>query len=224
MKSNKNFFQPIFFISLLGTFFSIPTSAQIVNSVGITAGITYSTQNWSQEEPATTEKYRLRYNGSVFVEFFNNDYFRWESELEYNQKGVKENVTDSLQQVHTFQNGINYLSFNNYLKIRFEMFRIIPYILIGPRLEYALSKQAQVFPNVIGGFNAIHVSYAIGAGIEFVSYGQLKFFTEAFYNPDFTRAYNSNFFIKNNAFELKIGLKFQILNKKNSCPAVHSIT
>ncbi|MEO6883402.1 MAG: outer membrane beta-barrel protein [Bacteroidia bacterium] len=224
MTTKKYFFGYFFLTIFFGLIFSVSSNAQILNSIGITGGITYSTQKWSVEEPATIEKYRLRYNGSIFAEFFNDDIFRWETEFEYNQKGVEEQITDTLHRVHTYENGINYLSFNNYLKIRYELFRIIPYVLIGPRMEYALSKQAQVFPNVIGGFSALHVSWAVGAGIEFVSYGQLKFFTEAFYNPDLTRAYNSNFYIKNKAFELKIGLKYLLIHKKNSCPAVHSIT
>jgi hypothetical protein len=196
-----------FFLFLAVCLFAPKLPAQFLNSIGITAGITYGNERW--KEPALhlnkAEKYMLGYNGSVFAEFFSHDYFRWVSEFQYNQKGSGDPGNTATK--------LDYFCFNNYLKVRDELLRIIPYGLIGPRVEYRYSA-ASSSPLIraaggTGGFVPIHLSLAIGGGVEWVAYGPFKFFTEAFYNPDVMNAYNENGLkIHNNAFELRVGLKF----------------
>jgi hypothetical protein len=196
---------------LLSSFFC--ANAQFLNSVGITGGVSYSTQNFLFRDPdeVLKKKYKWGFNGSVFAEFFSHDYVRWVSEIQYNQKGSKDKRADT-----TYKNRLQYLDWNNYLKIRYELFSIIPYILIGPRLEYNLSQKMQS-PEVTHPFLKLHVSPAVGAGIEFVSYGQIKFLVEAFYNPDFPLqdAYiRPELHVRNINFELRVGLKYEFLSKE----------
>lgn len=188
--------------------------AQFLNSIGITAGASYSTQKFLYRDPdeLIKKKYKWGVNGSVFAEFFSHDYVRWVSEFQYNQKGSKDKQVDT-----TYRNRLEYISWNNYLKVRYELFSIIPYILIGPRLEYNLKERMQT-PGLNGTFLKLHVSPAIGAGIEFVSYGQIKFFVESFYNPDFPLqdAYiRPELHIRNINFELRVGLKYEFISKES---------
>jgi hypothetical protein len=188
--------------------------AQLLNSIGITAGASYSTQKFLYRDPdeLIKKKYKWGFNGSVFAEFFSHDYVRWVSEFQYNQKGSKDKQVDT-----TYRNRLEYISWNNYLKVRYELFSIIPYILIGPRLEYNLKERMQT-PGLNGTFLKLHVSPAIGAGIEFVSYGQIKFFVESFYNPDFPLqdAYiRPELHIRNINFELRVGLKYEFISKES---------
>lgn len=97
------------------------------------------------------------------------------------------------------------------------MFRIIPYVMAGIRMEYKIIQQTESAP-ITKQFAPLHLSAAIGAGIEFVSYGNVKLFIESFYNPDLMRAYKSsslNIFNKN--FELRVGLKYQIEERSRRC-------
>ncbi len=188
--------------------------AQFLNSIGITGGASYSSQKFLYYNPdqIVKKKYKWGFNGSVFAEFFSHDYLRWVSEIQYNQKGSKDKQADT-----TYRNRLQYLSWNNYLKVRYELFAIIPYVLIGPRLEYNLTQKMQT-PGVTGSFLKLHVSPAVGAGVEFVSYGQIKFFVEAFYNPDFPiqDAYiQPDLHIRNINFELRVGLKYQFLSRES---------
>jgi len=204
----KNILVVIIILNTLGS------SAQYVNSIGITGGLSLGNEKFYLSDPLSIskKKYVLGYNGSIFVEFFNGDYARWVSEIQYNQKGSKDKQSEG-----NYSNKLNYICWNNYLKLRYELYRIIPYVLFGPRLEYNITQKTSS-PAITGKFNPFQLSFAVGSGIEFISYGNVKFFTEAFYNPDLLMAYNSSQLkIKNKNIEIRIGLKYQFGNKKETC-------
>jgi Outer membrane protein beta-barrel domain len=209
----------IFFLTLL-LVSQLFAKAQFVNGIGLMGGISYSNQRFITTNPNFTDakKYVLGYNGDLFIEFFNHKRFRWQTEFQYNQKGSKDE-----QPTGDLINKLEYGCWNNYLKIRYEMLRIIPFVLIGPRLEYAISQSIES-PGFVDKFQTIHGSLAVGAGIEFVTYGQLKFITDFIYNPDITKSYASlplNAY--NNNFELRIGLKLQFGRAKTHCNVPTSI-
>lgn len=190
------------------------SNAQFLNSIGITAGVSAGNQKFYFADPLSISKknYVFGYNGSVFAEFFSNDYARWVSEIQFNQKGSVDK-----QPGGSYPNKLQYICWNNYLKLRYEMYRIIPYILVGPRLEYKLS-QGTTSPAITGGFLPLHISVAGGAGIEFISYSNFKFFIEGFYNPDAMFAYKNPILgVKNKNIELRIGLKYQFGGRKETC-------
>lgn len=201
----------VIFVLFISSF--LAGKAQFLNSIGVTGGASYSTQKFFYRDPdeILKKKYKWGFNGSVFAEFFSHDYVRWVSEIQYNQKGSKDKQADT-----TYRNRLQYISWNNYLKVRYELFSIIPYVLIGPRLEYNLTQRMQT-PGLQGTFLKLHVSPAVGAGIEFISYGQIKFFVEAFYNPDFPLqdAYiRPELHIRNINYELRVGLKYEFLSRE----------
>jgi hypothetical protein len=203
---------PIILIALSG-------QAQFVNAIGITAGVSASKQNFYFVKPDAIAKkqFKLGVNGSVFVEFFSHKYVRWVSEIQYNEKGSVDR-----QPAAKFKNKLSYVCWNNYLKLRYEMFNIIPYLLAGPRLEYKII-QKTTSPPITSGFVPLHLSAAVGAGVEFVSYGNIKFFVEGFYNPDLKK-YNVAMAyltpplnIQNINIELRVGLKYQFRNRGEEC-------
>ena len=199
---------------LLVVFLGIETKAQFVNSVGITAGASFGNQKFLFREPASIKrkKYIIGGNGSVFAEFFSHDRVRWVSEFQFNQKGSRDPINDTT----TLRNQLDYICWNNYLKIRHEMYSIVPYVMVGPRLEYMLTQKTQS-PEITGSFLPLHVSLAVGGGVELVTYGNFKPFIEAFYNPDIMPAYISTpMHIPNKIFEVRIGLKME-LRSRQSC-------
>ena len=187
---------------------SISSYAQFFQGWGIMAGGTLGRQNWYYNEPIGKEKqkYLLRWNGEVFAEFGDHPTFRWVTELQYNAKGTKHEEIDG--STTKFLN--HYGAWNNYLMIRKEMFAIIPFLKVGPRMEYVVSTPQD--------FNKFHFTGSVGAGIEFVAYGPVKFITEAHWVPDLTKSYKGTPDIKQHAWELRIGLKFS--RRGESCPGV----
>ena len=196
--------------------FSTQSKAQFLNSIGITGGVSAGNQKFYFYDPnsISRKKYVFGFNGSVFAEFFSHDYARWVTEIQYNQKGSIDKQAEG-----NYANKLHYICWNNYLKLRYEMYSIIPYVLIGPRLEYNLI-QSTSSPVITGKFLPLHISSAFGGGVEFVSYTNFKFFVEAFYNPDAMPAHiQPGLHIKNKNFELRVGLKYEFGGQQEKCNA-----
>ena len=189
--------------------------AQFVNSIGVTIGVSAGNQKFYFYDPISIsrKKYIVGFNASVFGEFFSHDYARWVTEIQYDQKGSIDRQPDG----NNYPNHLQYLSWNNYLKVRYEMYSIIPYVMIGPKLEYNLV-QGTTSPDITSRFLKIHVSGAFGGGVEFVSFTNFKFLVEAFYNPDMMPAeVQPGLHIKNKNIELRIGVKYEFGGQKESC-------
>lgn len=189
-------------------------NAQFINSLGVTIGGTAANQKFRVQEPLSVSRksYKLGFNASVFLECLSHDNVRWVTEIQYNQKGS----VDKRPGV-AFPNSLTYLSWNNYLKLRYEMYRIIPYIMLGPRLDYNLS-QGTTSPEITGRFLPLHLSAAFGGGLEFVSYTNFKFLIESFYNPDMMPAYiGPGIHVKNKGIELRLGVKYEFGGRRESC-------
>lgn len=189
-------------------------NAQFLNSLGVTVGATAANEKFKFHEPLSISRknYVFGFNASVFLECFSHDNARWVTEIQYNQKGSLDRQPGA-----TYPNRLTYLSWNNYLKVRYEMYRIVPYVMVGPRLEFNLS-QGTTSPAITGSFLPLHVSAAVGGGLELVSYSNFKVFLEGFYNPDIMPAYiDPALHINNKAFELRVGLKYQFGGRRESC-------
>jgi opacity protein-like surface antigen len=202
--------------------------AQFFRGIGITAGVTMSKQKWFLSETTDTgftsiitpaiikQKNIFGFNASLRGEFINNDNIRWVTELQFNQKGCRDKVFSSNGVTH-----LNYISWNNFLKVQYETFEGYPYILLGPRIEYTLS-QASQSPAVSRSFNKINFSWGVGAGFEKIVFSNLKPFIELHWNPDtpFYYAYQDEpLRIRNRAWELRLGIIYRP-GGKDECPSV----
>ncbi len=184
--------------------------AQGIQGVGITIGGTRSNQKWNYQVPdiKVKQKYINGFNGSFFLEYLNNDYIRLITEIQFNQKGTKDNQVTNKGAKYR----LNYFSFNNFLKIRQEGYDYTPYFLIGPRLEYLFTS------NHILPMRPLHVSMSMGAGCEFMFWSPWVPFIELNFNPDLMKAYTvPTLDIKNKAFELRAGFKY-VIGPAHNCP------
>jgi hypothetical protein len=184
--------------------------AQFFQGVGLFGGLTLSKQKYSIKniEPNILRNSlnRFRYSGGFVAEFVDHDLFRWQMNLAYVQKGMK----DYSQTGNAAYNNYDHISFENYLKIRYELYKFIPYILVGPRVEYNIIKSTTVFKPYSDNINPLQVSLGLGAGIELVTFGRLKPFIEAYYNPYVLPMYNKdNVTITGRTFELRIGIIYR---------------
>lgn len=209
-------------IFILLIHFSIHSEAQMTG-YGIAGGVTVSRQKFINPPLIYTNDrgIRTRFNGCIFAEWFNHDYFRLITELQYNQKGSKEKVYGA-----KYKNSVDYAAFNTFLKWRTELYNTTPYLLAGPRFEFLVRRNAQVFPEVIEQFRFFHIGYSVGIGMEYFEYEPWIWFAEFHVNPDLMNAYKKDiysppFSIKNQALELRIGLKFShFKSNEDDCPPV----
>jgi hypothetical protein len=169
-----------FILFLLGF---VIAKAQFFQGIGVFGGLTWSNQKYffGNIEPNSAYKSinRLRYSGGLMSEWIDHDYIRWQMNLAYVQKGMK----DYSQLGVAAYNHYDQISFENYLKLRYEAYRFVPYVLVGPRVEYTIIQNTQVFKPYSDNFSKIKLSLGLGAGAELVTFGRLKPFIEVYYNP-----------------------------------------
>jgi hypothetical protein len=197
----------------------------LVSAIGIAGGITYGEQIWNPEGPLAQERYRLSFNAAVLAEFFHHPHYRWRTELEYNQMGTRELLYIPAGQYTV--NKTNYFQFNNYLKIIYKETKFIPYLLLGPRIEYLFMRSAGVYPDIIGQFHLFQVTVSAGAGMEIAWKSSLRPFIEGFYNHDLLPSLRTVASptepitdINYHAWELRLGLKYFFGGRSDSCPPV----
>jgi hypothetical protein len=196
------------------------SNAQFFQGFGATIGATESTQRWKlNNDDNLRQRYKLSFNASVFAELFDHDYVRWITEVEYNRKGARQRYfIDNKSPIKA-----NYISWNNFLKFRQELYDWTPYWYIGPKAEYFFN--GTVFP-----YNSIHVSGATGIGFEWLVNDPWIWFVDFQWNPDIMPAYKAGGTttdvltpvvnrVRHNAFELKIGFKYKGKMKRSTCPA-----
>lgn len=195
--------------------------SQFFQGIGITVGVTKAKQKWflhNPDESTTTvkKKNKIGFNGSLRAEFINSDYVRWVTEFQFNQKGCKDK-TDSA----TYRNKLNYICWNNFLKLQYETFDGFPYLLFGPRVEYKLTQKTQSPALATGAFQKFNFSVSAGIGFEKIVFSNFKPFIELHYNPDtpYYYAYNTDpLDVRNRAWELRIGIIFR--PGSADCPSV----
>jgi hypothetical protein len=198
-----------------------PAFGQFFQGIGITGGVTLAKQKWfynSDIVPTSIVKKKnlIGFNGSLRAEFIDNENIRWVTEFQYNQKGCKDK-TDSA----TYRNRLNYICWNNFLKLQFETYSGFPYLLLGPRVEYTF-QQKTTSPQITGAYQKINFSWGAAIGYEKIVYEYFKPFIELHYNPDtpFYYAYKTTpLDVRNRAWELRLGIIYRP-GGHDSCPAV----
>ena len=208
-----------FIFCILNLGFS-PAYCQFFQGIGITAGVTKAKQKWFLTMPdASTQTIKKKniigFNGSLRAEFIDNEYIRWVTEFQFNQKGCKDKGDSA-----TYRNRLNYICWNNFLKLQAETYPGFIYLLLGPRVEYTMT-QATKSPAITGAFQKFNFSWGAAIGFEKIVFGQVKPFVELHYNPDtpFYYAYNTDpLDVRNRAWELRIGIILRTANA--SCPGV----
>ncbi len=196
--------------------------AQFVRGVGIFGSGTTSRHSYTNKYEvdstnihAIPENHkaaeRISWGAGVVVEMLPFHFLRWRTELEYINKGSKENellnpFTDEHQKG---TNKYSYLGWNNFASFRLEGSRLAKYILLGFRTEYNLRKSTPAYAYVAGNFRKIALSPDAGIGLEAITLGRLRFYTELHYNPDVFKQYKKDddkVWAKNRTWELRIGL------------------
>jgi len=220
-----------YFFVLLNTF-SIVCLAQKHNSLfkgaGVFGSLTESAQyykNLDTDKKATDTVYRYFYpqthiskeffnwGAGAFLELSRNEKVRWQTELEYINKGAKEmelvNAYTGQRTGNYSTNKMTYIEWNNYLKLYYPIGVAHWYLLPGIRLEYLFRKSVSVFTPFSSKFPTFWFSGNIGAGYEFPVYKNYSVFTEYHWNPDIIPHTQDNTRIRNRTLELRFGVVYR---------------
>src|ERR1700739_4211752 len=187
---------------ILFLLFAIPCSlfSQFIQGAGIFGAETSSRDGYRNFYPTTLQadpnflhstppshrggEYES-WGAGAFLDLLNSDLWRWRTELEYANKGSKENEGQNLitKAQQTGTNTYKNIQWNNYLKRYVDLGIKKPtYFLIGVRGEYTLSRSTPAFSYVAGQFHKINISADLGVGMEFPLGRGFSIFVEEHYN------------------------------------------
>lgn len=154
----------------------------------------------------------LNWGAGIFLELSGRDDIRWQTELEYANKGAQEMAlvnpwSGERTGVYT-PNKLTYIQWNNYLKFWNPIFTAAHwYFMAGVRLEYLFKSSATVYPDVIATFPKFWFSGDLGLGYEFPVAKKIGVFVETHWNPDIIpHKYNDNTRVRARTFEARLGL------------------
>ncbi|MBX3164057.1 MAG: hypothetical protein KF900_06210 [Bacteroidetes bacterium] len=152
----------------------------------------------------------FRWGAGVFIELSRRERVRWQTELEYCNKGAQEkellNAFTGARSDTWQKNKYSYLQWNNYLKFYNPIgYNAHWYLLLGVRLEYLLRKNTPVFSDVSSNFPRFWFSGDVGLGYEFPVYKRFSGFVEFHWNPDIISHTHELTKIRNRTFELRVG-------------------
>ncbi len=198
--------------------------AQIIRNTGIQSGISISKQSWLYKSTnnKSIKDYRVGLNLVINCEWFDNEYFSVLTDLGYIQKGCKEKIENTTASqpegdgtFKTYDTRFDYLTFSPKFKIRKEIKNIIPFLFIGPRLDYQLSYKSDFnYSQIENDFKKIIWGLNYGIGFEYKS-GYIGIAAILQHQYDFTKIINTEssqqntgLSIKNNAFVINLGVKY----------------
>jgi hypothetical protein len=150
------------------------------------------------------------WGAGVFLELSRKGKVRWQTELEYCNKGANEReLTNAITgaRAASFQaNKFTYIQWNNYAKFYYPAGFSYWYFMAGVRLEYLYSKSATVFTSVSGSFPTFWFSGDLALGYEYPFSKRYSLFTEYHLNPDVLSHKHDNTNVMNRTLELRAGI------------------
>jgi hypothetical protein len=150
----------------------------------------------------------------ILLEFLRYDHVRWQTEIEYTNKGaIETDIIDPYLGTRggTGANVYQYIQWNNYLKyFGPEGDRGQWYVMFGAKIEYKMSSATPIFPSISGTFPLLWVSGDVALGYEFFTWKRIHPIVEFHFNPDLMyqppRGYTS---VRSRTFELRVGLIYR---------------
>lgn len=165
--------------------------------------------------PDHKSKIKPGFGVGIILEMLPYEQFRWRTEIEYLKKGAIDYAIGGDGSKVYGANKLDYIQWNNFLIWRYELFSFVPYLLAGPRLEYAIVNAPSIQPQIIGSISPIHLAWSAGAGAELVTYGNFKPFIEYHFHPDLMKLYNRNGLrVSNLTHELRLGVIYRFEGRK----------
>jgi hypothetical protein len=195
------------------------SDAQLIRTFGLNVGYIHAKQNWDYSPQFGSDPHMSGtisgIGGGAFVEFLDIPYFGLLTKVQYIQKGRTISVMGTMVS-STNPNGyietgmmdikyrLNYISVPILAKLRIETPMFVPYLAIGPRLEYLVSYPSSV---VYDDFKKMEVTGTVAIGVE-LSLGFFpRLLLEANYNTSLMNSYNKgSLIVSDNSMEILCGV------------------
>ena len=224
----------IFCIAFIQLIFQV--EAQFFRGFGLFVGGTTSSHRYINTEPVDPNFFThtvpapshrsgefMYFSVGLLGEFLKYDHIRWQTELEYCKKGAVERpllfpwpAVRGGATPNTYTN----IQWNNFVKIiGNEGYRGTPYLMLGGRLEYNLSRQITAYAPVAGLVPKITITPDVGVGYEFTSFSKWHLFTEVHYNPDAIKIKTGSVVFWQRMWEVRIGIIYRPKKSIDDCNA-----
>jgi hypothetical protein len=216
---------------------TVQVNAQFFRGVGLFVGATTSSDRYRNLNPVDNVTFAHAlpapshrsgeipyFSVGLLGEFLKYDHIRWQTELEYCNKGGIENPSVAPGtgiRAGATANTFQMIQWNNFAKIfGNEGYRGTPYLMLGARLDYNFARAISAYAAVAGLSPKINLSADAGIGYEFASFSKWHIFTEFHYNPDVIK------FIApgpvaywHRMFELRLGIIYRPRKALDDCNA-----
>lgn len=216
----------IFFFLFMIVLFSVITKAQIYHNVSFKVGYVSSnvSHSFENETKNNFSEARSGFLFSVSKEFESSNLFSLIPCLQYSQKGFNEKWIQT-NESGTVKEGLtntklDYLSLIFLAKLKYENPIIIPYLSVGPRLDFLLNKENGMIELTTGSIKSFWAdkfsrwSYGVSiiVGIEYKLFDDNDFILEGSFNPDISDLLRDSSLkdfmkMKNNTFDIGLGIK-----------------
>ncbi len=159
----------------------------------------------------------ISWGAGAFAEFSLFRKIRWQTELEYANKGAQEmEIVDRMEQRSgTYvANKYTYIQWNNYAKSYTKLIFGSSYWMAGVRVEYLFRKSAPVFAPYSSNLKSFWFSADLGLGWEIRLTERFYLFTEGHWNPDVIGQKQDYLKIRNRTVEARIGITYRPRKQK----------
>lgn len=211
-------------------------NAQFFRGVGLFVGATTTSHKYINTTPIDPDFFThtvpapshrsaefIYFSVGLFGEFLKYEHIRWQTEFEYCKKGGVERpmgIPMTGERGPATPNTYTNIQWNNFAKIfGNEGYRGIPYLMLGARLEYNLSRSIGAYGAVAGAVPKINITPDVGVGFEFTSYSKWHLFTEIHYNPDAIKLKVESVAFNQRMWELRVGIIYRPRKALDDCNA-----
>ncbi len=159
----------------------------------------------------------INWGAGAFAEFSLFRRIRWQTELEYANKGAQEmEIVDRMEQRSGSYspNKYTYIQWNNYAKSYTPLLFGSFYWMAGVRVEYLFKKSTPVFAPYSANLKQFWFSGDLGIGWEIRLTERFYLFTEGHWNPDVISQKQDFLKIRNRTFELRLGITYRPRKQK----------
>jgi hypothetical protein len=204
---------------LILVIFSSVAWGQFPSSYGFKAGLSIADQSWRISDLDYTFDTEALFTPTVamFLEVFKGDHFSFQLDAAYANKGSKSTV-ESVSVRH-LEGGVlrtntgeetssefSCISFSPMARYRFDLERLVPYFLLGPRIDLLLNYASDSeYP--LESWQGYTIGLTVGTGVEY-SLEKLNLFAEIQFQPDLSPLTNKDpLLINNNMLAITLGVR-----------------
>lgn len=223
-----------FIILSIFTFWISISHSQIIKSIGIKSGISFSNQSW--EDTHLSNDYIFNASPGLYeaitFDFIDKEYWQLSADLGIYQSASKSEISSfpsyTIESYHSFNFKFGFITFNPVFKFKIPLKSFTAYALLAPRLDYYSSKFSNSQIDALYmETNKLIYGFNIGEGLAF-NIKNISIFAEYQFFYSFNNLIDKSFFyqnsygdssidkVKTNTHVISLGIKYNFKKTDNS--------